>query len=85
MGEALEDLDAMIRDEKLRVSAAMFDAAWHEALAEGIEPSLVAEAAAHALFAQLFRDAGQEAAEELVGEIALALECGHYLPHNAIQ
>lgn len=85
MGEALEDLDAMIRNEKMRVSAAMFDAAWHEALAEGIEPGLVAEAAAHALFAQLLGEAGLEAAEELVGEIALALECGHYLPDNAIQ
>ena len=85
MAEALEDLDAMIRDEKMRVSAAMFDAAWAEALAEGIEPGLVAEAAAHALFGQLFREAGLEVAEELVGEIALALECGHYLPEHAIQ
>lgn len=85
MGEALEDLDAMIRDEKMRLSAEMFDATWREAVAEGIEPRLVAEAAAHALFAQLLHEAGLEVAEELVGEIALALECGHYLPDNAIQ
>ena len=85
VGDALEDLDAMIRDEKMRVSAEMFDAAWRDAIAEGIEPRLVAEAAAHALFSQLMRESGSEAAEELAGEIALALECGHYLPDHAIQ
>lgn len=83
--EALDELDAMIREEKLRVSDEMFSATWEEALAEGIEPGLVAEAAAHALFRQLHREAGVDAAKRLADEIALAIECGHYLPESAIQ
>lgn len=81
----LEELDRSIEQEQMRVTAEVFADAWDEASAEGIAPVLIAEAAAHALFARVLEKAGTSRAEALVEEIATALRCGHYLPDTAIQ
>lgn len=81
----LEELDRSIEREQLRVTAEVFSDAWEEASAEGIAPELIAEAAAHALFARVLNQAGEERASGLLKEIGEAVACGQYLPETSIQ
>ena len=85
MATTLEELDRSIECEQMRVTAEIFADAWDEVTAEGIEPGMVAEVAAHALFARVFMQAGESRAESLIAEITDAIRHGHYLPETSIQ
>ena len=81
----LEELDRSIEQEQMRVTAEAFAEAWDDVSAEGIAPTVIAEAAVHALFARVLEKAGETGAEALLREVAEAIRCGHYLPETAIQ
>lgn len=82
--ETLEELDAIIAREKERVTTEVFAEAWEELLGEGIEPTLVAEAAVHAIFEHLAREAGQAKAEALVEAVQQRVARGSYLPTTSV-
>lgn len=67
--DSVEDLDALLHQEKQNVARSLFEEAWDEAVAEGIEPALVAEAAVHSALAALGRAVSPDAVTALLDKL----------------
>ena len=64
-----QDLDDAVIAEKKRAALAYLSAAWDEAVAEGIDPEILAHAALFAALSDLITTYGEEAVAELVGSL----------------
>lgn len=64
-----QDLDDAVIAEKKRAALAYLSAAWDEAVAEGIDPEILAHAALFAALSDLITTYGEEAVAELVGTL----------------
>lgn len=62
MTQSLGEIDALIREEKRLTALECQTEAWAEAIASGIEPEIMAEAALSTAFAELARACGEQAA-----------------------
>jgi len=62
MTRSLGEIDALIREEKRLTALESQTEAWAEAIASGIEPEIMAEAALSTAFGELARACGEEAA-----------------------
>ncbi len=78
-------LDEMIIEEKKRVAVEFFRDAWFAALAEGIEPHILAESAMFAALSELSRNHGEPSVNAIVSRLPQQIENGEFLIDRVIQ
>ena len=83
--QSLDNLDAMILEEKKRVALEFFNEAWNSAVEEGIEAKILAESAILAIFTQLADAEGPETVSGFVKALPQRDECGDFLPNRSVQ
>lgn len=66
MEHGLNDIEALVREEKRLTAVESHNEAWAEGLSAGIEPEIIAEAALATAFAELTRSGGEKAALALL-------------------
>jgi len=81
----IENLDALILEEKKRVALEFFNEAWASAIDEGIEPHILAESAVSTALTKLTESEGEQHAETLVEALPGQLECGKFNPNISLQ
>ncbi|MCL7997412.1 hypothetical protein M8994_04050 [Brucella sp. 21LCYQ03] len=79
------DLDEMIAREKKLVAIEYQNEAWADGISEGIEPEILAEAAFTTALTELMRDAGEDAALELIEKMREQIIAGTFLPQRVLQ
>lgn len=62
MNYSLNDIDAIIREEKHLTAVESHSEAWAEGLSAGIEPEIIAEAALATALRELVKTAGEDSA-----------------------
>ncbi len=78
-------LDEMIIEEKRRVAVEFFREAWFAALAEGIEPHILAESAMYTALSELTRNQGESSVCAIVNRLPQQVENGEFLIDRVIQ
>jgi hypothetical protein len=66
MERGLNDIEALVREEKRLTAVESHSEAWAEGLSAGIEPEIIAEAALSTAFVELVRCSGEKAALALL-------------------
>ena len=82
---SVDELDALIEEEKKRVAQEYFQDAWSSAVQEGIEPAILAESAIFAIMRQLGETEGDAAVSELIDALPDLQECGQFLTDKKLQ
>jgi hypothetical protein len=80
MEQAVNDIDALVREEKRLTSVESHSEAWAEGLTAGIEPEIIAEAALATAFAELCRVGGENAAIALLERMRERVIAGEFEP-----
>ena len=83
--QTTDNLDAQILEEKKRVALEFFSEAWSNAIAEGIEASILAESAMFTALTRLSEAEGETKASSLVEALPERFECGHFHPNRSLQ
>jgi len=78
-------LDEMIVEEKKRVAVEFFREAWFAAIAEGIEPHILAESAVFTALSELTSDQGEGSVEIIVDRLPELVKNGTFLINRTIQ
>jgi hypothetical protein len=63
---SLNDIDALVREEKRLTAVECHNEAWAESMTAGIEPEIIAEAALATAFGEILRRSGEDAALKLL-------------------
>ena len=63
MEHAVNDIDALVREEKRLTAVESHNEAWAEGLSAGIEPEIIAEAALETAFGEILRTNGERSEE----------------------
>lgn len=79
------DLDEMIAREKKLVAIEYQNEAWADGISEGIEPEILAEAAFTTALTELIREAGEDAALELIEKMREQIIAGTFLTQRVLQ
>ncbi len=66
MEPGLNEIEAMLREEKRLTAEESHNEAWAEGLSAGIEPEIIAEAALATALSELIRTSGEDAAVALL-------------------
>jgi len=80
-----DNLDDLILEEKHRVAVEFIEEAWHNAVQEGIEPSILAESGIFAILTQYYSHDGEEAVNQLIDGLTARLESGHFDAKRRLQ
>jgi len=80
MEHAVNDIDALVREEKRLTSVENHSEAWAEGLSAGIEPEIIAEAALSTAFGELLRASGEAAALALLERMREKVIAGEFDP-----
>jgi hypothetical protein len=80
MEQAVNDIDALVREEKRLTSVESHSEAWAEGLSAGIEPEIIAEAALSTAFGELLRASGETAALALLERMREKVIAGEFEP-----
>jgi hypothetical protein len=80
MEQSVQDIDAMVREEKRLTAVESHNEAWAEGLSAGIEPEIIAEAAMTTAFGELLRVNGEEAALALLDRVREMVVAGDFAP-----
>jgi hypothetical protein len=78
-------LDEMIVEEKKRVAVEFFREAWFAAIAEGIEPHILAESAVFTALSELTSDQGENSVDFIVDQLPEQVKNGTFLINRTIQ
>ncbi len=78
-------LDDMIVDEKRRVAVEFFRDAWQSALAEGIEPRILAESAVFTALSELARERDEKGVSTIVSQLPEKIENGEFIIDRVLQ
>lgn len=78
-------LDELIIEEKKRVAVEFFREAWHAAMAEGIEPHILADSAMFAALSELARSQGETSVSAMVSRLPQQVENGEFIIDRVIQ
>ena len=78
-------LDEMIVEEKKRVAVEFFREAWFAAIAEGIEPHILAESAVFTALSELTSDQGEASVAIIVDRLPEQVKNGTFLINRTIQ
>lgn len=80
MGQGMNDIDALVREEKRLTAVEGQAEAWAEGLSAGIEPDILAEAALSTAFAELVRAHGEGSAVALIDRMRDRVIAGEFEP-----
>lgn len=80
MEHAVNDIDALVREEKRLTSVENHSEAWAEGLSAGIEPEIIAEAALSTAFGELLRASGEAATLALLERMREKVIAGEFDP-----
>lgn len=78
MQQTVQDIDAMVREEKRLTAVESHNEAWAEGLSAGIEPEIIAEAALATAFGELLRASGEEAALAMLDRVRDMVVAGEF-------
>ena len=78
MEQGLNDIEALVREEKRLSAVETQSEAWAEGLSAGIEPEIIAEAALATAFAELVRCSGEMAATALLDRMREKVQAGEF-------
>ena len=78
MEQGLNDIEALVREEKRLSAVETQSEAWAECLSAGIEPEIIAEAALATAFAELVRCSGEKAATALLDRMREKVLAGEF-------
>lgn len=80
MEQRVNDIDALVREEKRLTAVESHNEAWAEGLSAGIEPEIIAEAALATAFGELLRASGETAALALLDRMREKVIAGEFEP-----
>lgn len=80
MEQAVNDIDALVREEKRLTAVESHCEAWAEGLSAGIEPDIIADAALSTAFIELMRTSGETAALALLDRMRERVIAGEFEP-----
>lgn len=80
MEQAVQDIDALVREEKRLTAVESHNEAWAEGLSAGIEPEIIAEAALATTFGELLRVSDEDTALALLDRVRDMLVAGEFEP-----
>ncbi|TAM97807.1 MAG: hypothetical protein EPN45_18690 [Rhizobiaceae bacterium] len=80
MGQAGNDIDQLIREEKRLTAVESQTEAWAEGLSAGIEPEIIAEAALSTALVELLRTESESAAIALIERMKDRIVAGEFGP-----
>ncbi|HWK65617.1 MAG TPA: hypothetical protein VNS34_11785 [Rhizobiaceae bacterium] len=80
MERGINDIDALVREEKRLTAVESHNEAWAEGLSAGIEPEIIAEAALSTAFGELLRTNGEAAALALLDRMREKVIAGEFEP-----
>lgn len=83
MEQGLNDLDALVREEKRLTAEENHNEAWAEGLSAGIEPEIIAEAALATALGELLRSSGEPAALALMERMRDRVLAGEFAPDQS--
>lgn len=83
--EKLEDLDALILEEKRNVAREHFHQYWEQALEEVIDHGIVAEELISGVFEEIAKFEGDEHLSKMIDQLKLQHQQGKFLPIRTIQ
>jgi hypothetical protein len=85
MDVTINEMDEIIEREK-RIAALEFHSeAWADGAMEGIEPSILADAAIATALEETIREQGEDAALTLVESLRDRILCGEFTPNRTVQ
>lgn len=80
MAQGMNEIDALVREEKRLTAVDCHNEAWAEGLSAGIEPDIIAEAALTTAFGELCRSSGENVALALLDRMRSMVEAGEFEP-----
>ncbi len=80
MDRGLNEIDALVREEKRLTAIESHSEAWAEGLSAGIEPDIIAEAALVTAFEEILRADGETAALALLDRMREKVIAGEFAP-----
>lgn len=80
MERGINDIDALVREEKRLTAVESHNEAWAEGLSAGIEPEIIAEAALSTAFSELLRTGGEGVALTLLDRMRERIVAGEFEP-----
>jgi uncharacterized protein YoaH (UPF0181 family) len=80
MEHGLNDIDALVREEKRLTAVESHSEAWAEGLSAGIEPEIIAEAARETAFGEMLRANGEASALALLDRVREKVIAGAFEP-----
>ncbi|KPB02378.1 hypothetical protein [Ahrensia marina] len=83
--EKLEELDEVIANEKRVAAREVHNEAWADGMMEGIDASILADAAIATAMEEMIRTEGEDAALELADTLRERILSGEFLPYRTIQ
>lgn len=83
MQQTVQDIDAMVREEKRLTAVESHNEAWAEGLSAGIEPEIIAEAALATAFGELLRASGEEATIAMLDRVRDMVLAGEFEPSKS--
>lgn len=83
--DKLEELDALILQEKRSIARQYFSDAWDAALSEGIEEDIMAEEIVRGVLLELARSNGQHAVSRFLNELSEGENKGAFIPDLTLQ
>jgi len=82
MEHGVNDIDALVREEKRLTAVESHSEAWAEGLSAGIEPEIIAEAALETAFGEMLRANGETSALALLDRMREKVIAGAFEPER---
>ena len=82
MEHGVNDIDALVREEKRLTAVESHSEAWAEGLSAGIEPEIIAEAALEMAFGEMLRANGETSALALLDRMREKVIAGAFEPER---
>ena len=83
--QKIDEIDALILEEKQTIAREHFIDAWDSAIAEGIDPQIIARALVHGALTELASRKGDEEAAKMIGDIRSMEASGEFLLDKTFQ
>ena len=85
MEVTVNEMDEIIAREKRMAAMEVHSEAWADGAMEGIESTILADAAIATALEETIRDQGEEAALALVETLRERILCGEFTPNRSVQ
>jgi len=83
--QKIDEIDALILEEKRTIAREHFLNAWDAAISEGIEPQIIARALVHGALSELASLKGDKEAAKMISDIRAMEASGEFLLDKTLQ